>query len=124
VGLAYAAICPHRAENQTPAQTKTGLVQRTRGFILNDTELRDKILDFLLENGETKSRDVHVVGSSNKTVGNNLIRMFDAGVLSRRKVDKKFVYSIRDREDFYLNNEPGYAYYLRNLPREMSHEQR
>jgi predicted transcriptional regulator len=91
---------------------------------MNDTELRDKILDFLLENGETKSRDVHVVGSSNKTVGNNLIRMFDAGVLSRRKVDKKFVYSIRDREDFYLNNEPGYAYYLRNLPREMSHEQR
>jgi predicted transcriptional regulator len=91
---------------------------------MNDTELRDKILDFLLENGETKSRDVHVVGSSNKTVGNNLIRMFDAGVLSRKKVDKKFVYSIRDREDFYLNNEPGYAYYLRNLPREMSHEQR
>lgn len=89
---------------------------------MNDTELRDKILDFLLENGETKSRDVYVVGSTKKTVGNNLIRMFDAGVLDRRKVDKKFAYSIRDREDFYLNNEPGYAYYLRNLPRNVQSE--
>jgi hypothetical protein len=34
VGLAYAAISPHRAENQTPAQTKAGYIQRTRGFIL------------------------------------------------------------------------------------------
>jgi hypothetical protein len=34
VGLAYAAISPHRAENQTPAQTQAGPVQRTRGFIL------------------------------------------------------------------------------------------
>jgi hypothetical protein len=34
VGLAYAAIPTHRAENQTPAQTKVGPVQRTRGFIL------------------------------------------------------------------------------------------
>ena len=89
---------------------------------MNDTELRDKILDFLLENGETKSRDVQVVGSSKKTVGNNIVRMFDAGVLDRRKVDKKFAYSIRDREDFYLNNEPGYAYYLRNLPRNSQSE--
>jgi hypothetical protein len=32
VGLAYAAICPHRAENKT--QTQVGPVQRTRGFIL------------------------------------------------------------------------------------------
>jgi hypothetical protein len=34
VGLAYAAISAHRPENQTPAQTKAGYIQRTRGFIL------------------------------------------------------------------------------------------
>ena len=84
---------------------------------MNETDLKDKILDFLLENGETKVRDVEIAGSSKKTVGNNLIRMFELGVLSRRKVEKKFAYSIRDSEDFYVNNEPGYAYYLRNLPR-------
>ena len=84
---------------------------------MNETDLKDKILDFLLENGETKVRDVEIAGSSKKTVGNNLIRMFEAGVLDRRKVEKKFAYSIRDKEDFYVNNEPGYAYYLRNLPR-------
>ena len=89
---------------------------------MDETDLKNKILDFLLENGETKSRDVQVVGSSKKTVGNNLIRMFETGVLDRRKVDKKFAYSIRDREDFYLNNEPGYAYYLRNLPRNVQSE--
>jgi hypothetical protein len=81
-----------------------------------------KILDFLLENGETQSRDVEIAGSSKKTVGNNLIRMFESGVLDRRKVCKRFAYSIRDKEDFYLNNEPGYAYYLRNLPRNVQSE--
>jgi hypothetical protein len=34
VGLAYAAIPAHRAENQTPAQTKAGSIQRTGSFIL------------------------------------------------------------------------------------------
>jgi len=84
---------------------------------MNEKDLTSKILDFLLENGETKSRDVKVLSTNRKTVDSNLIRMFEAGILSRRKVDKKFAYSIRDREDFYLNGEPGYAYYLRNLPR-------
>jgi hypothetical protein len=32
--MASPAIPAHRAENQTPAQTKAGLVQRTGGFIL------------------------------------------------------------------------------------------
>jgi predicted transcriptional regulator len=84
---------------------------------MNETELTTKILDFLLEHGETKSREVKVLNTNRKTMDNNLIRMFEAGILSRRKMDKKFAYSIRDREDFYLNDEPGYAYYLRNLPR-------
>jgi hypothetical protein len=34
VGLAYAAISPHRPENQTPAQTQAGPVQRTGGIVL------------------------------------------------------------------------------------------
>jgi hypothetical protein len=34
VGLAYAAVPAHRPENQTPAQTQAGSIQRTRGFIL------------------------------------------------------------------------------------------
>ena len=89
---------------------------------MDETDLKNKILDFLLENGETRVRDVEIAGATKKTVGNNLIRMFETGVLDRRKIDKKFAYSIRDSEDFYVNNEPGYAYYLRNLPREMNHE--
>ena len=89
---------------------------------MDETDLKNKILDFLLENGETRVRDVEIAGATKKTVGNNLIRMFETGVLDRRKIDKKFAYSIRDWEDFYVNNEPGYAYYLRNLPREMNHE--
>jgi hypothetical protein len=89
---------------------------------MNEKDLANKILDFLLENGETKSRDVKILSTNRKTIDSNLIRMFETGILSRRKVDKKFAYSIRDREDFYLNGEPGYAYYLRNLPREVNHE--
>jgi hypothetical protein len=34
VGLAYAAISARSRTNQTPAQTKAGSIQRTRGFIL------------------------------------------------------------------------------------------
>jgi hypothetical protein len=34
VGLAYAAVPAHRPENQTPAQTEAGSIQRTGGFIL------------------------------------------------------------------------------------------
>ena len=84
---------------------------------MNETDLKNKILDFLLENGETQVRDVQIAGATKKTVDTNLVRLFESGVLSRRKVEKKFAYSIRDKEDFYVNNEPGYAYYLRNLPR-------
>ena len=84
---------------------------------MNETDLKNKILDFLLENGETQVRDVQIAGATKKTVDTNLVWLFESGVLSRRKVEKKFAYSIRDKEDFYVNNEPGYAYYLRNLPR-------
>lgn len=84
---------------------------------MNETDLKNKILDFLLENGETRVRDVEISGATKKTVSSNLVRLFESGALSRRKVEKKFAYSIRDSENFYVNNEPGYAYYLRNLPR-------
>jgi hypothetical protein len=84
---------------------------------MNETDLSTKILNFLLENGETRSRDVKILSTNKKTIDSNLIRMFETGILCRRKIEKKFAYSIRDREDFYLNGEPGYAYYLRNLPR-------
>jgi hypothetical protein len=32
--VASPAVSTHRPENQTPAQTKNGSIQRTRGFIL------------------------------------------------------------------------------------------
>ena len=91
---------------------------------MNETTLRTKILDFLLENGETRARDVEIAGLTKKIVNNKLISMFDSGILDRRKVEKRFAYKIRDREDFYLNDEPGYAYYLRNLPRNTNYESR
>ena len=90
---------------------------------MNETELRNRIVDFLLENGETQARDVAIPQIHKKTINSNLIRMFESGVLSRRKIDNRFSYSIRDSEDFYVNNEPGYAYYLRNLPRSAVHDQ-
>jgi len=34
VGVDRAAVSAHRPENQTPAQTEAGSIQRTRGFIL------------------------------------------------------------------------------------------
>jgi hypothetical protein len=86
----------------------------TRGFIL----------EHLLENGRTPLCGFDFTKAGRKAVSNQLIRMHQEGVLDRKKVDSKFYYSIRDREDFYLNNEPGYAYYLRNLPRSDNHESR
>jgi len=91
---------------------------------MNETELRTQIVEFLVENGETQARDVAIPQIHKKTINSNLIRMFESGVLSRRKVDNRFAYSVRDSEDFYVNNEPGYAYYLRNLPRSVNHESR
>ena len=37
---------------------------------MNETTLRTKILDFLLENGETRARDVEIAGLTKKIVNN------------------------------------------------------
>lgn len=83
---------------------------------------RTRIMEYILEHGETPLCDFKLPGTTRKAISNHLLRMHEEGTLDRRKINSKFSYSIRDKEDFYVNNEPGYAYYLRNLPREMNHE--
>ena len=89
---------------------------------MEEHETRTKIMEYLLENGETPLCEFKIQGTTRKAISNHLLRMHQEGTLDRRKINSKFSYSIRDKEDFYVNNEPGYAYYLRNLPREMNHE--
>ena len=91
--------------------------------MVDDSEMREFILEFLLENGRTPLCKFDFTKAGRKAISNRLVRMYQEGVLDRTKVENKFAYSIRDREDFYVNNEPGYAYYLRNLPRSAVHDQ-
>ena len=91
---------------------------------MDEQTTREFILEYLLEHGETPLCEFDFTRAGRKAVSNELLRMHQEGTLDRRKINSKFSYSIRDREDFYVNNEPGYAYYLRNLPREINHESR
>jgi hypothetical protein len=91
---------------------------------MDEHATRKFILEFLLENGRTPLCGFDFTRAGRKAVSNQLIRMYQEGILDRQKIDSKFFYSIRDKEDFYVNNEPGYAYYLRNLPRDINHESR
>jgi hypothetical protein len=84
---------------------------------MDESTTREFILEYLLEHGATPLCEFDFTRVGRKAISNQLIRMHQEGVLDRTKVNSKFSYSIRDREDFYINNEPGYAYYLRNLPR-------
>ena len=86
---------------------------------MDEHATRILITDYLLENGETSLCEFAFEGIGKKAISNHLLRMHQDGTLDRRKVNSKFYYSIRDKEDFYVNNEPGYAYYLRNLPRDV-----
>jgi hypothetical protein len=92
-------------------------------MMIDESTTREFILEFLLENGATPLCKFDFTKAGRKAVSNQLMRMYQEGILDRTKSDSKFAYSIRDREDFYLNNEPGYAYYLRNLPRSAVHDQ-
>jgi hypothetical protein len=85
---------------------------------------QQEVLDYLLENGPSQISDFGFDKKPAAVLGKQLFRLYKDKELSRRKVDNKFVYRIRDKETFYLNDEPGYAYYLRNLPREVHHESR
>jgi len=79
--------------------------------------VKDKIIALLVEHGELPLNKVVIPYVSPKTVSSNLTRMFESGVLTRRRVNSRWAYSVKDHEPCYLNGEPSYAYYLRNLPR-------
>jgi hypothetical protein len=135
VGLAYAAICPHRAENQTPAQTQVGLVQCTGSFIL----MSHPILDYLKKHGELPATKIFIPDMTLGSIKNALRNYYFEGVLLRREIVMEgwetrmcMAYSLsgeapriklrkqpnyKKLQAFALKNEPDYAYYLRNLPR-------
>lgn len=83
--------------------------------------MKDEIIEMLTSRGELKTCDIKIPTANPRTLSSNLIRMTQAGILSRRLVDtrkgQQWAYTVVNKTGPYLRNEPDYAFYLRNLGR-------
>lgn len=83
--------------------------------------MKDQIIEMLTSRGELKTCDINIPQANPRTLSSNLIRMTQAGILSRRLVDtrkgQQWAYTVINKTGPYLLNEPDFAYFLRNLGR-------
>jgi hypothetical protein len=86
--------------------------------------MREEIVKFLLENGETTIPQMKFKNITRPQLNNMIIKMFQKGLVDRRLVmtsrsDMWAYYAIKPPEHPYqFKNEPEVVYFLRNLPRE------